>query len=290
MRYIIFDLEWNNAYNYKTQKGINEIIEIGAVKLNEEFEVVDTFKQLIKPVVSRKLGSNFKRLTHITMDEININGIPFDRAFADFSRWSSGDDTVFMSWSNSDLYTLVDNYKRFKNTTNIPFMKKYADAQSYCMQFISDHNGRQISLSNCAERFEIEVDTSTLHRALEDCILTACCVKKVFDKDKFAKYISNCDISFFERLVFKPYFIKPDDSERFNVNSVKLFCPVCNGEVELLDAYTYNNNTFRNAGMCKCCRRKFWVFVRAKQMYDDIAVSSRLVPINKKKAKYINKE
>ena len=49
MEYIIFDLEWNNAFNYRTKKGINEIIEIGAVKLNDDFEVVDTFKQLIYP-------------------------------------------------------------------------------------------------------------------------------------------------------------------------------------------------------------------------------------------------
>ena len=49
MNFIIFDLEWNNAYNYKLKRGMNEIIEIGAVKLDENLDVVDTFKQLIKP-------------------------------------------------------------------------------------------------------------------------------------------------------------------------------------------------------------------------------------------------
>ena len=28
MDYVIFDFEWNNAYDYKSRKGINEIIEI----------------------------------------------------------------------------------------------------------------------------------------------------------------------------------------------------------------------------------------------------------------------
>ena len=65
MNFIIFDLEWNNAYNYKLKRGMNEIIEIGAVKLDENLDVVDTFKQLIKPQLSRKLGSRFKNLTHI---------------------------------------------------------------------------------------------------------------------------------------------------------------------------------------------------------------------------------
>ena len=31
MNFVIFDLEWNNAYNYKAQTGMNEIIEIGTV-------------------------------------------------------------------------------------------------------------------------------------------------------------------------------------------------------------------------------------------------------------------
>ena len=62
MEYIIFDLEWNNAFNYRTKKGINEIIEIGAVKLNDDFEVVDTFKQLIYPRLSKSSALILKSL------------------------------------------------------------------------------------------------------------------------------------------------------------------------------------------------------------------------------------
>lgn len=286
MNYIIFDLEWNNAYNYKTQKGINEIIEIGAVKLNDNLEIVDTFKQLIKPSLSKKLGSNFKRLTHITMEEIRNSGISFNDAFADFSRWSSERDTVFLSWSNSDLYTLIDNYKRFKNTADIDFMKKYADAQSYCMHFISDYGGNQISLANCAEKFEIDVDTSSLHRALEDCFVTACCLKKVFDKKTFEKYIYDCDLAFFERLVFKPYYLKNKDM--LELENVNLQCPECGSKVRTVGEYEFYNNTFKNAGICDGCGKKFWVFVRAKQTYDNISISQRLIPINKKRAKHIS--
>ena len=129
MDYIIFDLEWNNAYNYKTKKGMNEIIEIGAVKLNSKLEVVDTFKQLIKPRITKKLGSRFKNLTNISMDEIKENGVDFDDAFSDFSRWSRGEDTVFLSWSTSDLYTLVDNFVKFRGVTFVDFITKYADVQ-----------------------------------------------------------------------------------------------------------------------------------------------------------------
>ena len=53
MNYIIFDLEWNNAYSYAKKGFMNEIIEIGAVKLNERLEIVDTFKQLILPKITK---------------------------------------------------------------------------------------------------------------------------------------------------------------------------------------------------------------------------------------------
>ena len=147
MNFIIFDLEWNNAYNYKLKRGMNEIIEIGAVKLDENLDVVDTFKQLIKPQLSRKLGSRFKNLTHITIDEINDNGIPFEKAFDDFAKWCGRGDKLFLSWSTSDLYTLVANFKYFENTVYVDFMTKYADAQKYCMSFIENASAaNQISV------------------------------------------------------------------------------------------------------------------------------------------------
>ena len=288
MDFIIFDLEWNNAYNYKYKKGINEIVEIGAVKLNDDLEIVDTFKQLIKPRLSKKLTSRFKNLTNITMDELKENGIDFVSAFSDFARWSQGRDVVFLSWSTSDLYTLVDNFKFFKSTTLIDFMPRYADAQQYCMQFIQGHTGNQISLANCAMEFGIEVDTSHLHRALEDCYVTAYCFKKVFDRERFQEYIQRCDQAFFERLVFKPYYIRKMDSDLFDVTAVELRCPDCNNIVLPLKDYILENGCFKNAGQCRICRKKYWVFIRAKVTYDDLIVSKRLVSINKKRAKKIN--
>lgn len=287
MNYIIFDLEWNNAYNYKTQKGMNEIIEIGAVKLNNNLEIVDTFKQLIKPRIGKKLGSRFKNLTNITMAEINEFGIDFDDAFSDFARWSQGENTVFLSWSQSDLYTLIDNFQKFKGTTYIDFIKYYADVQKYCMQFTESNGSNQISLSRCAELFEIDLSDKSLHRALEDCFAEAYCFKKVFDREKFSKYISTCDRAFFERLVYKPYFLSPKD-DIFNIKDVEFECPLCSGNVIPFWEYEYGNKAFKTAGQCDKCSKKFWIFVRAKKTYDDIVLSKRLVQINKKRARHIN--
>ena len=71
LNYIILDLEWNNAYSYAKKGFMNEIIEIGAIKLNDRFDVVDTFKQLIKPKITKKLSSRCKNITNITNEQLN---------------------------------------------------------------------------------------------------------------------------------------------------------------------------------------------------------------------------
>ena len=52
MNYIVFDLEWNQSpggKKYSNSRLPFEIIEIGAVKMNEKREPVDVFQRLIKP-------------------------------------------------------------------------------------------------------------------------------------------------------------------------------------------------------------------------------------------------
>lgn len=287
MFYVIFDLEWNNAYDYKLKKGVNEIIEIGAIKLDEKLNIIDTFKQLIKPKLSKKLSSRFKNLTHISMEEIDNSGIAFEAAIADFSRWSGGENSIFLSWSNSDLYVLIDNFKKFMGISSVDFIKKYADLQKYCQSFIENGNANQISLAHCAELFEINVDTENLHRALEDCYLSSECFKKVFNS-KFSEYVVDCDKAFFERLVFKPYFLTKNISEDYNVNNEVLNCPYCKSNMRVLKKYESINKSFRTVCECTKCGKKFWAFVRAKKTYDGIVVTKKINIMNKKRAEKFN--
>ena len=60
--YIVFDLEWNQSpYGKDTSVGAMpfEVIEIGAVKLNEQMEKVSDFRCLIRPQVYRELTGSF---------------------------------------------------------------------------------------------------------------------------------------------------------------------------------------------------------------------------------------
>ena len=284
MDYVIFDLEWNNAYDYKLKKGLNEIIEIGAVRLNRNLEITDTYKQLIKPKLSKKLSKRFVDLTSITKEEISLQGIPFEQAIRDFSRWSSGRDVLFMSWSNSDLYVLVSNYKRFFGQTNVSFMKKYMDAQKYCQSFFEKTNN-QISLAHCAEKLEINIKEENLHRALEDCYVAAACFKKVYDRARVGDMIKACSDDFFGRLAFKPFIIKEPVTEHYNFYSEKFECPSCGSSMRRLSDVQTVNSSFKAAYSCKSCGKKCWCFSRVKMLYDGISVSKRVIEMSKHKAK-----
>ncbi len=291
MYYIIFDFEWNNAYSHIVHSFMNEIIEIGAVKLDEKLNIVDTFKQMITPELTKKLSGRCKNLTGITNEELKENGIGFRDAFSDFARWGAGNDNIYMSWSNSDLYVLSGNYLQHYGNCKVDFMHNYCDVQKYCMAFVKrddEHKNNQIALSKCAEEFGVDIDIDKLHRALADCYVTAECFKRVYDKDKLMSYVKSCDSSFFDRLLFKPYYITTFDSPHFNIKDTELLCPSCGKALNKCDNFIVQNKAFKGAVRCKKCRQTYWAFVRAKKTYDDVIVKTRFVEMNKKRARRIN--
>lgn len=106
MNYIIFDLEWN--YGADDEQGIGEIIELGAVKLNDHFEVCDELRLYIKPHLYPKLHARISALTGIKDKHLQEQGIPFPEAYCVFLDWC-GQDCLWMTWSTSDLPILLDN-------------------------------------------------------------------------------------------------------------------------------------------------------------------------------------
>ena len=83
MNYIVLDLEWNQC-PYGKAKEIEklpfEIIEIGAVKMNEKKEIIDTYHRLIKPVIYRKIHFRTKEVITVTMEELQEYGVLFPEA------------------------------------------------------------------------------------------------------------------------------------------------------------------------------------------------------------------
>lgn len=264
------DLEWNNAYMKSAQKFVNEIIEIGAVKLNENLEIVDTYSELIKPVVSKKLRSRIKDLTHITNEDI-ISGIPFKDAVSQLEDWV-GEDAVVMTWGDTDIRTLLTNFKYFLKKENITFIKKYVDLQRYCQCFINMENVQQAGLSYAAECLDIDAEKYPHHRALDDSYLSAECFVKVYNKEKLSEFIKDCNEDFYARLAFKPYVIKNMNDPLIDKNLFNCFCDICGGKVKVIKKWKFTNQSFRGVFYCENCEREFRVNLRIKKFYDRLDI------------------
>ena len=128
MNYIILDLEWDNAYCQKLGKPINQILQIGAVKLDEDFNICDTFEVNIKSALSKKVSNRFALLTGITTEDM-LKGIKLEEAFLRYNEWA-GTDTVTLTWSNSDLYAIMQNEEMLPKGIRM-HIEKYMDLQKY---------------------------------------------------------------------------------------------------------------------------------------------------------------
>ena len=264
------DLEWNNAYMKSTKKFINEIIEIGAVKLNEQLEIVDTYSELIKPAVSKKLRTRIKDLTHITNEDV-FGGKPFKEAISLLEKWV-GDDAIVMTWGDTDIRTMLTNFKCFLKKDKIDFIKQYVDLQRYCQCFIDMENVQQAGLSYAAECLQIDAEKYPHHRALDDSLLSAECFKKVYNKDNLNEFIKICDADFYARLAFKPYVIKSKNDPLIDKNLFNCYCDICGGKVEILKKWKFVNQSFRGVFYCTNCDREFRVNLRIKKFYDRLDI------------------
>lgn len=110
MNYIVLDLEWNQSPGGKKTEHAPlpfEIIEIGAVKLNANKEILDEFHRLIRPVVYKKLHHQIQRVLKKTAEDFN-NGTTFSQAILDFFQWC-GEDYRICTWGPMDLPELQRN-------------------------------------------------------------------------------------------------------------------------------------------------------------------------------------
>lgn len=109
MNYIVFDLEWNQSSKPGGENDLIpfEIIEIGAVKLNSKFNIIDEYGSIIRPQIYTRLQSRIREM--LNYDESLLKtGRHFDIVCKEFLEWC-GEDYIFCTWGPLDLYYLQQN-------------------------------------------------------------------------------------------------------------------------------------------------------------------------------------
>ncbi len=172
MDYIVLDLEWNQSYRGKeyTVEGLPfEIIQIGAVRLDENKKITGQWERIIKPVVYTKLHGKVSEMLGLTEDELE-SGQDFKSAASEFLAWC-GDDYKFITWGGSDLTEFQRNMKYFGVENNFPFPFTYYDLQKLYSKLYSDGKTRR-SLKTAIEELGFNEDAE-YHSAINDAVYTA---------------------------------------------------------------------------------------------------------------------
>ena len=86
-----------------------EIIQFGAVMLDERLNFIDEFACFVKPQYG-ELTPEMTELTGITQDMLEHQG-GFIKVFAEFLKWLGDEDYRIYSWSGNDLFQLRNEVK-----------------------------------------------------------------------------------------------------------------------------------------------------------------------------------
>ena len=177
MNYIVFDLEWNQSINQnnknKTETLQFEIIEVGAVKLDKDFNEISRFSSLVKPVLHRKIHPIIKEITKISDEDLRSER-DFKTGISEFFQWC-GEDYILCTYGNQDLMELQNNLEyhgidSMELGVRWSYPMRYIDVQRI-FGLAQDENNEQRSLESAVAHLNLVQDRE-FHRALDDAVYT----------------------------------------------------------------------------------------------------------------------
>lgn len=166
MNYVILDMEWNQPMREEEQLREpfpfdSEIIEIGAILVNEDFDAVDEFKSFVRPRFYTQMNGRVASLTKIR-SQLLQNAPDFPAAWADFLVWS-GEPCCLCTWGPTDGTVLLDNM--LLHGLDVEAAPYFCDLQRVFGREIMREE-RKCSLESAIELFGLKMDRA--HDALND--------------------------------------------------------------------------------------------------------------------------
>lgn len=177
MVYIVLDLEFNQAFPFKTGKKAEpnpecpfEIIQIGAVKLNDALEQVDTFNVLIRPQIYPRLHPFVEKITKIHPEQ--LAGQPaFPEIYPAFLEFIGKEEAVLCTWGGDDVKSLFRNIY-FHDLDADALTNQFLNIQPFASAYLNHEEGKAIGLKNAVTELGIPED-GAYHDALNDAVYTA---------------------------------------------------------------------------------------------------------------------
>lgn len=280
MNYVILDLEWNGAYSKKAHKFVNEIIEFGAVKTDEQLNIIDTFSMLITPQIGKKLNSKVAQLTHLTNEQLSDSHNTFTHVLSMFKKFLA--DSVLLTWGTSDILTLMENHHYYFGEKKLPFLRRYCNLQAYCEMILGHTDSSlQMGLSTCAQILDIKTHGLELHRALDDAKLSLRCLSKLYYFDKLLNNTEVANDEFYRKITFKNTVIYDIKNPLIDKKEFYIYCDKCQKKARRKSKWVAKNKSFRAQFRCSKCKRDFEGRITFRLKYEGISISRRNVDLPK---------
>lgn len=275
MGYVILDLEWNNTYSRKLKRNFNEIIEFGAIKVDDKLNEIDKFSFLVYPEVSKTISQTIESLTHISNYQLE-SAEPFPRIFSKFKRFL-GDD-ILTTWGISDILVLMENNNYYNGTHHIKFIKNFLDLQSYCKFSLGIQGHEQLGLITAKDILNLDDTGIKYHRAKDDSKLSLMCFRKLFNDNKINQFVKNStQKEFYDRLAFKNTFLSSLKDKKIDRTKLYFECDVCGKRAKRISAWQFKNKSHRAVFRCKNCNNQFDGRIQFKLTYDGVDIKKTIV-------------
>lgn len=168
MSYVFFDLEWNQGYPRTEADKFDEIIQIGAYRLDDWQSEGEAFSAYVRPDIHKKLHHHVKKM--LPLDAAALKQAEgFQDVARDFFNWC-GKGAVFFTWGDSDARVLDMNLCWYR-------MEEYLDMEIYDLQHAYDllvlGSNQQAGLRDAVEALALEDEGRAYHDAGNDAYFTA---------------------------------------------------------------------------------------------------------------------
>ncbi|MCR5834601.1 MAG: exonuclease domain-containing protein [Selenomonadaceae bacterium] len=186
MIHVVIDLEMNpvnKSFKDVRRLTTDEVIEIGAVKLDENYKQIDEFQCYVKPEYG-EITKHITKLTGITQKTVDDKPV-FAESFQSFIDWIGTWDMIIYSWSSSDIKQLRDecSFKIPKYDIN-RLENQWRDLQKAFDDRIGLHSSLALKHAIGAMNRDFE---GTQHTALADAANTAAILTLLQDDEEFFK-------------------------------------------------------------------------------------------------------
>ena len=163
MNFIIYDLE-ATCWMGRPPGYVQEVIEIGAVKMNGFGEITDKFCRFIRPVVNPILSSFCRELASITQQQVN-RASKFESVIEDFQDWIDifEENYLLCSWGDFDKVALERDCER--HDMDFDWLSEHINVKRQYQEIKGLVNPRGLRKAVEKEGFDF---TGTPHRGISD--------------------------------------------------------------------------------------------------------------------------